>query len=482
MGLDGPVIPGGAHLLGEHPLHLGDGPGVVGGAGQVVHLQRIGLEVEQRLGRPGGPNVQPLERPHAALGDGRALGPQGLAEQLIEHGRAQGPVLAGQQRREAQPLDLVAGGQSAQLQQRGEGVHGRVHELAADGPAAHAARPADDQRHPHGRLVVDLLSGHAVFAGHFAVIADEVDDGVFGQAGAVEGVHHAAEAVVHGRYQAVVPGEEVPADSLAAVGAGGRIRADRHVLGPVQRVVVVGHDQGRMRRAVADHGHERPVVPAVGGEEVDQVVGLDIRLEPPAGTRARVVAAVEDRVEVLVAAVVADERLEPQPPPRRDEHVLAPSVEVPLAEVAGPVAAGGEDLRQERLAQRDRVMVGVHAVGVGVLAGHHRRPERAAQRERRVRPIEPHSLGPEPVHVRRADERVARAAHGVEAHLVGIDDQDVGAIRHVGGPPLDFARELTTDWARRERTAGPTRPAGGRRRRLPRPRRRPGRTSRCRCR
>ena len=110
-------------------------------------------------------------------------------------------------------------------------------------------------------------------------------------------------------------------------------------------------------------------------------------------------------------------------------------VHMPLADVVQGVAAGpqqtgeGGDVRRQAPAPRRRdVGVDHHAVVVGIAPGEQRGARRRAHRRGGVGEIEGRPLAREPVQVGRLADRVAVAAQGILAELIGEKQDDVGSV------------------------------------------------------
>ncbi len=182
------------------------------------------------------------------------------------------------------------------------------------------------------------------------------------------------------------------------------------------RVVVVG-----VRRPGAPDAAEGLSRPDAA-QEVDDRLTLDFGLVPfDAGDRLDVGQAVEvQEVEHPLPGAVLDRHAE-----LADE----------AGAVAGPAEQGriadvGEGAREGRLGE---------GVGVGPLvsSAEDAGPAGGADRGRDEGPVEPDSVPGQGIRVRRPDDRVAGAAQGVEALVVGQDEEDVGRDRRSGSrkPP-----------------------------------------------
>ena len=161
--------------------------------------------------------------------------------------------------------------------------------------------------------------------------------------------------------------------------------------------------------------------------------------------------ALDHRVEVGVAgrvATAARKRL-PDPAAAMDEDAIEPALprligvlitEVPLAEDAGRVAGGFQDLWQRRRREReplplqDRVR---HARAELVPAGHERRAGRRTGGAR-VKLGEPYALAVHPVEVRRLHHRIAVGGDVTVALIVGDHVDNVRLLR----PRLPARRRL----------------------------------------
>ena len=209
----------------------------------------------------------------------------------------------------------------------------------------------------------------------------------------------------------------------------------RYFLRAVDGAQIVRHVHGEVRRAKADIAD--PGLAILGlrglGDKVDDLVGLIVRLVP-AGVIGLAVIVIVDRRHILVPAVKADEVIPAEPPVWRHEPWLRSAFQMPLADIAGAVTGLLHQLREERLVPPQRKVVLHHAVALGVLAGHHRRPERTADWVGDIRLRKLHAFSRQPVDLRGFDHRVAGAAHGVVAHLIGIDHQEVRPFAHFSFP------------------------------------------------
>ena len=180
----------------------------------------------------------------------------------------------------------------------------------------------------------------------------------------------------------------------------------------------------RAVRALVTDDHRKRAV-AVLLHPLDREVGADV-VEPALGGRGDAV----DFERAVLVAPVADEACRVI-----EARTLAALVaHVPLADVGGPVTGGaqqrgvGDGIRRKR-----RAVVG-DAVEVVVAAREKRSPARSAERKGDEGVAEAHTLGGEPVHVRRLEPREARPlallalhdAHRVPAVIVGVEEQEVG--------------------------------------------------------
>jgi hypothetical protein len=98
------------------------------------------------------------------------------------------------------------------------------------------------------------------------------------------------------------------------------------------------------------------------------MVGLETRR----GDRHRGVAEI-DRAEVLVLHVIRRPVIKAAPALRRDESRILLSVEMPLSDVAGPIARLLQRGGHRRLCERQQRMVARHTGCVRKFAGEHRR-------------------------------------------------------------------------------------------------------------
>jgi hypothetical protein len=206
-----------------------------------------------------------------------------------------------------------------------------------------------------------------------------------------------------------------------------------HPLGLPFPVVLGGRrapDVGRIEAlGVFVLGHEGAVRRLVSHDEAERLLArladpLDRLLGDPVGEVAlqqlALAVDVEGRVEVVPLAPVAHPVIEAGP---RRVVVLA---HVPLPDVGRLIAALLEAARVAR--HRGGIVREVveDAVRMGVQAAQDRGPAGGAERRGAERVGEADALAREPVHVRRAQERMAHAAHRVPALVVGKDQHHVG--------------------------------------------------------
>ena len=258
-----------------------------------------------------------------------------------------------------------------------------------------------------------------MFVGHFTVVADEVDDGVIGEVIFGEVSEDATDFVVDGGGEAIIRAEEV-----AGFFGVGCVVAHGDVFGIVHGFVVIGHDEWGMWGAVGDHGEEGAVV--AGVEELDEVFGLEFGFEAFAHTWLWIVVAIKDAVEIFVAAIETDKIFKTEPTFGRNIAVFDAAVEMPFANITRAIAVVAKDFGEKCLVEWDGIMVGKHAVGMGVFAGHDGGAKGTAKWEGGVGVIEAHAFMGKPVDIWRVDKGIARVAHDVETHLVGVDDKDIG--------------------------------------------------------
>ncbi len=323
----------------------------------------------------------------------------------------------------------------AQVEQGGHHVHvgrQRRHVAATLQPTG---GPAEEERYPVSSVVRRAL--HAAHAGVEAprrvplpvevdpaagpVVGHEDEDGVALEAPVGEGLPQGAEVFVDVGDHAV---ELRPL--LGHQASVGRAVARLHVVGAMRSVGRDGAEEGVVPVALEEA--QRLAEPDVGavalevpGFPVDGVGVVEVVVSPVVGGLADASAAVGDH---LVEAAV----LRP---------VGRAVAQVPLAEQAGPVAAGpkGVGERQfvlvEQGAPADRVP---HAGAVGVVAGVEPRPGGGAGGAD-VEVGEAHTIGVQGVDAGRLQDRVAVAAEVAVALVVGDDEDHVGS----GGSALRIA-------------------------------------------
>ena len=191
----------------------------------------------------------------------------------------------------------------------------------------------------------------------------------------------------------------------------------------------------RRVRAVERQVHEkRPIVlvlDELDGRVGDDVADIALGFQPRAVMAERgaeIGAALVDRVgrvaRLRQPAAVEHQRFLKTPVHRTHRVIIA---QVPLAEDARAIAAGGEHFRQRRF-------VGMHErtaqEGVGhpgtviVTSGHQASPRGRAHRHD-VEIGQRNALRSQAVDVRRADKRIAGYAQFAETLVVGKDDDDV---------------------------------------------------------
>ena len=117
--------------------------------------------------------------------------------------------------------------------------------------------------------------------------------------------------------------------------------------------------------------------------------------------------------------------------------------QMPLADVVDRVPGPSQQLGVadpiQKLPVEDSVEVahvGQEAVIVGIQARQQRGARRGAQGSRREGRSKPHAVRRQAVHARCAHHRVAAAAQGVMAVLIGQQQQDIGAMFGHGYQPL----------------------------------------------
>ncbi len=263
----------------------------------------------------------------------------------------------------------------------------------------------------------------AVFAIHVAMIADEDDQRVLLKARIMQPAGQAGDLVIHARHQPII---HRPIGFLL-FDQRWRHRIGKGHFGRLVHVLVpVGSRFDRtVRQAITDHGHERLLFGDRIGHELDHMVALVLRFVLVRLVRLALVVAVIDAMKIIVAPAVADERLKTQAVLGRDEVELVAPVEVPLAEPPRSITGLPHQLGQKGLPEPDGVMVGRHAVLVGVETGHQRSPERTTQWKRTIGGAETHATGGQCIDGRSADRRIAGERETVITQLVGIDQQDI---------------------------------------------------------
>ena len=125
--------------------------------------------------------------------------------------------------------------------------------------------------------------------------------------------------------------------------------------------------------------------------------------------------------------------------------------QVPLANHAGAVAAGGEQFSQRRLVSREAVRVSwaegsVNPDPVGIAAGQQGRSGGRADRLGDMKIGEANALTGEPVDLRRRGNAAAVAGRVGIAHVISKDDHDVGGRLPRRLPGWFGGRRLRLSW------------------------------------
>ena len=416
--------------------HPPDHVGMLGG--HVLHLQRVGphvVELELDAGRIGvrwdAAGVDQLVPLRA--GGTRPVAHRRVAAVPLEVERAVGPLdLAPlQQRQDAPPVELDAFRRlgAACLQQRGHDVdvRGDLFDLA---PGLEARGPAHEERGADAPFVDAPLAGpHArvVALAVGAVVGQEDDDGVFGQAELVEPGQEPADVVVdvldHAEDLGGILGHVPP------LVAGGREVVGLHAEVFVGLGVLLGNLErpvGTVVGQVDEEGLAAVLPDVVDGRRGEDVGAVALGFDPLGIVQQRgvEVAVVRRPGGLAEPAAGVDERLLEALIPGPHRVAVA---QVPLAEDGGAVARGAQHFGQGDLVgvhhRPAQVRVG-HAGAVVVAAGHQGRPRGRADRadvERRDLDALPGEL----VEVRRLDDGVAVNAQVAVALVVGHHQNNV---------------------------------------------------------
>ena len=400
--------------------------------GEILHLVRIGVVVEQHPTRPiGASGVCVLRGAQAAPLGGRSILAKRVCrvdrmEQLRLLRRAGIAVHVGGAVNTRKRVGRVPPAQAAQ---RGQQID------RADQRFTHASRaqtrgPAHQQRHEQRFLVGHALQQAAVRVHHVAVIGSKHHDRVVRRADGIELVEHDAEHFVQrGDLRPVVTGGGIhrPVRILPLARRILHVRSQFERFGIwIHLTVAIRHLLVRIvRRAERNRQAERPIIIVASIKELARQARLHFGFVPLFANQFRRVAEIA-RVKVIVRAVVhRPVVVEPQPPrPGRDEHI-ARRVHVPLAHVARAVAVVARDRAHRRQVGAHDMVVEHHAMRVRVRPGEHRRTVRAADRRRREMLRASHALARHPIERRRHHLRVAGTVHVLPTHLVGKDEQQV---------------------------------------------------------
>ena len=228
---------------------------------------------------------------------------------------------------------------------------------------------------------------------------------------------------------------------------GGRVDARRAVGG------VGGRHRGAVRRLHREDGEEwlvggagvgrgqraarfgpAPAAAHVAAQMVDEQVAQGVGLVAGQPLRRLAVAAVHVAVVLVVVVLVAHPVAKAAAPLRG--HVVravVAAVQVPLADVRGVVAGGGERVRRGGELRRQRRRGADGAGLMRVAAGKQGGAKRRAPRRAGHRAVEAHTLPRQIVDVGREHVVVAAVAGGVGAVLVAEDPQHVRRPRGAQG-------------------------------------------------
>ena len=383
-----------------------------------------------------------------------------------------------QRRMQAASLHRLRHGHAEQLAQRRKDVE-QVTQGSTPRPARNP-RSRHQQRHVHAVIVGALLAHQPVLSQRQAVVAREYDDGVVQLAGRPQGVDDPPHLGIQMADHGVVLGEvaanrgrgaritlqqlvaPAPADVERMVGQVGLRQRDP--IRVVHREKTLWHGAGIVRRHERQVGEERPAALAAGAgtgagaralqQELDGGVGEQLRgvgaggdaiegLEVHLHRAGAGVEGMRARLRVDAGGVEAAHRHVPVVVHAAEEDLVAvaeaarvgSAAVVPLAGAEGVVAGAPQQLRQHHVRLRDRG-TGVLQVEQGA-AGHQHGAARHAHRRHGAA----HDVGTgeggarahQPVQVGRVDVGVAERADGVEALVVGEEEQDVGPRSGHGG-------------------------------------------------
>ena len=407
---------------------------------EVVQFQRVVRHVVEMEGRLAVPSyfagAERLDQfPILRPGGKGAISLGSVTAVPLEEKRAIGPPgrLTSQQRREAQAVELHLPRlcHSAEIQQR----RGQIDDCgnAIDATAGLELRgPADEAELVNAalerRALPTLKTGIITVVLLAPVVGKEDHDRVFRQFPLFELGQQAAHVVVDVLNHAVDarkivgvarPGHGVPL-LWESVGA--------EVFSRVVAAILLRHLVRRVRAVEGQVNEERPI--ALGSQELEGRVGEHVA-DVAAGLHPRAIVA-ERGVEIGSPFVHRIRRITglSQAAAVEDQRFLKPLVhsphriivaEVPLAEDAGAIARGGEHLRQGGLVRvHERpAQVSVRDAGPVVVSSRHQAGSRGRADRHDVKVHQPSALAGQPVHVGRANERIAGCAELAKALVVG---------------------------------------------------------------
>ena len=315
-------------------------------AGQVAHLVRILLQVEEALHggeiEPHGElvalrhNRPPRRLVRAVVAGGRVGRVPDLA--LAADRLDSGSLMSLDGCREIPARARLLLRKPAERQQRRHEVN-RSGECPGLRPGWNAAWQAHQQRHVQGLVFRLSLAVHAVRPCELTMIGGEDHKGAAGQTRLVQERHDPAHLMVQGLAEAVVSGKLLH----RALPVRGRDVRPRHDLPGLVQVMGPRRPERSVGRPPRQVAGERSV--AVPTHEVDREVCLEgwliVRLRRRLFGDGQGFAGVAEAPGPVIdmAAIESLERLEAAPPPaRRDKARLPRAVHVPLADVVGRVA------------------------------------------------------------------------------------------------------------------------------------------------